>query len=409
MGSTSSIYPKATENIPEMVQLIKDLEKNGLAYQSSEGSWYFNVGKKDGYGQQLVSLDVEGMQIGTSNAGQQRGTDADEYDAEKHGARDFALWKSFKPDFDREDAVWDTEIGLGRPGWHLECSAMAKKFLGDTIDIHCGGIDLKFPHHENEIAQSEGATGKTFCNCWMHNGFVNIGDEKMSKSKGNFITLRTACPKSDDIRAYRYLVISSQYRQSLTLSAEAMSAAKGAVNRIDRLMSKLDDHLAGFAVDESGNHSSPIADEADRALKNFELALLDDLSMPRAAAALFSVIKAAEKELKRISKDGEESELVDLHQLDRAGLNAVNDTLLRMDKVFGIFYEVPHGESQIQDSDEKIANSIPEDVLQLVKQRAQAKETMDWELADTLRKRISDLGFSVKDIKGGEPLISRIE
>jgi len=403
------IYPKATENIPEMVQLIKDLEKNGLAYQSSEGSWYFNVGKKDGYGQQLVSLDVEGMQIGTSSAGQQRGTDADEYDAEKHGARDFALWKSFKPDFDREDAVWDTEIGLGRPGWHLECSAMAKKFLGDTIDIHCGGIDLKFPHHENEIAQSEGATGKNFCNCWMHNGFVNIGDEKMSKSKGNFLTLRTACPKSDDVRAYRYLVISSQYRQSLTLSAEAMSAAKGAVNRIDRLMSKLDDHLAGFAVDKSGNHSSPIADEADRALKNFELALLDDLSMPRAAAALFSVIKAAEKEIKRISKDGEESDLINLHEMDRVGLYAVKDTLLRMDEVFGIFYKVPHVESQIQDSDEKMANSIPEDVLQLVKQRAQAKETMDWELADTLRKRISDLGFSVKDIKGGEPLISRIE
>ena len=148
-------YPRATQHIPEMVQLIKDLKANGLAYQSAEGSWYFNIAKKEGYGQQLVTIDVENMQEGASGAGSQRETDADEYDADKVGARDFALWKAFKPNFDREDATWDTEIGLGRPGWHLECSAMARKFLGETIDLHCGGVDLKFPHHENEIAQSE--------------------------------------------------------------------------------------------------------------------------------------------------------------------------------------------------------------------------------------------------------------
>lgn len=163
-------YPRATEHIDEMAELILDLEKNGLAYQSDEGSWYFSVSKKDGYGTRLVDLKPEEMKLGAAGAGAQRDLDADEYDAEKVGARDFCLWKAFKPEFDREDATWDPvvvvdggeggesnkrNIGRGRPGWHLECSAMARKYLGDTIDLHAGGIDLKFPHHENEIAQSE--------------------------------------------------------------------------------------------------------------------------------------------------------------------------------------------------------------------------------------------------------------
>ena len=152
------MYPRATQHIEEMVQMIQDLEKNDLAYQSEEGSWYFNVQNKEGYGKQLVDLDVSNLKqkaSGTVGAIRGSNTDADEYDADKVGVQDFALWKAYKPDFDRDDATWDTRIGKGRPGWHLECSAMAKKYLGETIDIHCGGIDLKFPHHENEIAQSE--------------------------------------------------------------------------------------------------------------------------------------------------------------------------------------------------------------------------------------------------------------
>lgn len=163
-------YPRATDHIQEMAQFIIDLEKNGLAYQSEEGSWYFAVSKKEGYGTRLVQLDPEqlkkGASVATGGGGAQRGLmDADEYDAEKEGARDFCLWKAYKPEFDREDATWDPiveleggetkNIGRGRPGWHLECSAMARKYLGDTIDLHAGGVDLKFPHHENEIAQSE--------------------------------------------------------------------------------------------------------------------------------------------------------------------------------------------------------------------------------------------------------------
>eukprot|EP00560_Eucampia_antarctica_P008238 CAMPEP_0197824618 /NCGR_PEP_ID=MMETSP1437-20131217/1837_1 /TAXON_ID=49252 ORGANISM="Eucampia antarctica, Strain CCMP1452" /NCGR_SAMPLE_ID=MMETSP1437 /ASSEMBLY_ACC=CAM_ASM_001096 /LENGTH=621 /DNA_ID=CAMNT_0043424311 /DNA_START=90 /DNA_END=1955 /DNA_ORIENTATION=+ len=410
-------YPRATEHISEMVQMIQDLESRGLAYQSKEGSWYFAVNKKEGYGQQLINLDLDNMKPNASGmAGKQRNQsqsaqDADEYDADKEGARDFALWKAYKPEFDRDDATWDTDIGKGRPGWHLECSAMAKKYLGETIDIHCGGIDLKFPHHENEIAQSEGANdGKTFCNCWLHNGFVNIGDEKMSKSKGNFLTLRNACPKKDDVRAYRYLVVSSQYRNPLSFTTAAMGAAKGALKRIDSVLKNIDSALDGNATIEP-NDKSNIVTTVQVQLTNFEVALRDDLAMPRASASLFAIIKAAESEFKRIKK-AEKDEDESIIPLDLAGLKAVKDAMLKMDLVFGIFYDVPNPKefdtnSADGECDEENL-TIPDDILELVKSRTAAKDANDWTLADELRNRITELGFSIKDVKGGDPIISPV-
>ncbi|EED93584.1 probable cysteinyl-trna synthetase, partial [Thalassiosira pseudonana CCMP1335] len=365
-------YPRATEHIDEMAKLILDLERNGLAYQSEEGSWYFSVSKKEGYGTRLVQLDPEQLKIGASA---QRGSlDADEYDTEKEGVRDFCLWKAYKPEFDREDATWDPDgvtrnIGRGRPGWHLECSAMARKYLGDTIDLHAGGVDLKFPHHENEIAQSEGANCAPFCNCWIHNGFVNIGDEKMSKSKGNFLTLRGACPTADDVRAYRYLVVSSQYRNPLSFTDAALGAAKGALKRLDKVKTLLDEAL------ESSNDNS--GDASAEKLTNFEVAIADDLSMPRASACLFSIVKAAEKEFKRVDKAKDEDD--NAPPLDLVGLQRVRDALDLMDNVF----------------------EIPQDVMDLVVQRSAAKDAKDWDLADSLRTRITELGFAVKDVKGG--------
>ena len=385
-------YPRATEHIPEMMQMILELKNKGLAYETIDGSWYFDTRKKEGYGEQLVKVNWDEME--TTERGES------EY---KRSPQDFCLWKAFKPGMDRDDSAWESEdIKRGRPGWHLECSAMARKYLGDTIDIHGGGIDLKFPHHENEIAQSEGASGKTFCNCWLHNGFVNINDEKMSKSLGNFLTLRIACPKAQDVRAYRYLVTSSQYRSTLNFTPQAMDAAKSALKRIDYVKDQINLALAEKQVPDA-KESTLATDVVTKALDNFEAALLDDLSMPRASAALFSLVKEAEKEFKRVGIEEKSS-------MDLAGLRAIGKAMDQMDRVFGIFYQVPLSEEEKEakvKADE--ADIIPKEVQELVSKRNEAKIARDWELADSLRSRIAELGFQVKDVKGEDPIVSRME
>eukprot|EP00546_Thalassionema_frauenfeldii_P012192 CAMPEP_0178920990 /NCGR_PEP_ID=MMETSP0786-20121207/15307_1 /TAXON_ID=186022 /ORGANISM="Thalassionema frauenfeldii, Strain CCMP 1798" /LENGTH=501 /DNA_ID=CAMNT_0020595109 /DNA_START=177 /DNA_END=1682 /DNA_ORIENTATION=+ len=381
------VYPRATQHIDDMVEIIQMLEKNNLAYQTSDGSWYFSTENDKNYGKNLVNLNVDDMES-------QERTNAED-DLGKRNQQDFCLWKSFKEGSDREDATWDTPIGRGRPGWHLECSAMSRVFLGDTIDVHCGGIDLKFPHHENEIAQSEGATGKPFCNCWVHNGFVNINDEKMSKSLGNFLTLRTACPRPDDVRAYRYLVVSSLYRSPLNFTDQAMKAAKKALKRIDTLRQQLRD-AKGNEHTKNDDGSELASVFVPRELNNFETALLDDLSMPRAAASLFALIKAGEKEFKKTDED-----------IDFVGLNAIDDALTKMDKVFGIFYEVPLSDEE--KAEKANALIVPDEVMDLVHQRQQAKEAKNWDVADDIRQKITDFGFKLKDVKGGEPIVTRLD
>lgn len=385
-------YPRATEHIDDMVEMIQTLAQKGLAYQSSDGSWYFSVQDQPGYGQQLVNLNWDDMEATQRTAS--------EDDVQKRAPFDFCLWKAYKPNIDRDDAIWDTPIGKGRPGWHLECSAMARRYLGDTLDVHCGGQDLKFPHHENEIAQSQGASGNVFCNCWIHNGFVNIGGDKMSKSLGNFLTLRTACTTPLDVRAYRYLVVSSQYRNPLSFTPTAMQAAKNALKRIDKVWSEISEVLATSSYASSDNSASSVLamETVPDQLANFRAALLDDLSMPRAAASLFALVKAAEHELKQPDKD-------------IIGLKAIQSAMQEMDRIFGIFYQLPigyHGDETNGDGKDEV-NGIPTQVITLVSQRNAAKEAKDWELADSLRARITELGFAVKDVKGGEPIVTRIE
>ena len=396
----ATAYPKATEYIGAMMDMIRILRDKQLAYETSDGSWYFRTQAQKGYGTQLVQLDYDGMEQ----------TERGEAEGKEHFA-DFCLWKAFKEGIDREDAAWQADdIAKGRPGWHLECSAMARDFFGDkTIDLHGGGIDLKFPHHENEIAQSEGVLndysgGKgnqdhvAFCNCWFHNGFVNIGDEKMSKSLGNFLTLRNACPTALEVRAYRYLVASSQYRNDLPFTPAVLKASQKTLKRMDKVSKQLDEVLADFKPPADG--TSTIADEEiPKLVANFEAALLDDMNMPRAAAAFIGVIKVGEQEFKKVAKSSDSD-------LDLIGLTAVRAALNKMDQVFGIFYDVPLTKAEIKASEKE--DEIPEEVLELVSQRTAAKEAKDWELADSLRNRLSELGFAVKDVKGGEPIISRL-
>jgi cysteinyl-tRNA synthetase len=420
----ASFYPRATDHIAEMMAMIQQLHTKGLAYETTDGSWYFRTRAWPGYGQQLVQLSDEddGSTATSTTMDMSRplNDNSEANEIPKEHSADFCLWKAFKVGVDRDDAAWSSQdvaawnsnnnnvsdssvvIQKGRPGWHLECSAMALKFFGHetTIDLHGGGVDLKFPHHENEIAQAEGVTGQTFCNCWFHNGFVNLGSgEKMSKSLGNFVTLRTACPTGDDVRAYRYLVVSSQYRNPLAFTPECMSAAKSAIKRMDKCMADLLQSLP--TREEEMNFS---ASDVPMALDSFEAAILDDLSMPRAAAALFTLIKAAEQEFKRAAKD-------DSFPLDTVGLKAIQLAIQKMDQVFGIFYEVPVSAEESKDlatRDEESA-TIPGEVLDLVSKRTAAKEAKDWELADSLRKRITELGFAIKDSKDGQPIISRVE
>ena len=383
-------YPRATEHIEEMMEMILGLKENGLAYETKDGSWYFATNKKEGYGCQLVDLNLEEMETSARGDGEL-----------KRSPQDFCLWKAFKPGVDREDCSWESpQIQKGRPGWHLECSAMARKYLGDTIDIHAGGVDLKFPHHENEIAQSEGFSGKTFCNCWLHNGFVNINNEKMSKSLGNFMTLRGACTEPQQVRAYRYLVVSSHYRSPLSFTPESIAGALKTVKRIDKVIYRIDEVLKGQDTGESQNCSQLVNDVIPRALYNFEAAIADDMSMPRATASLFSVVRAAEKELKVETNDSSV-------KLDLRGLEAAKNAVFQMDKVFGILYDVPLTNEDQNKKKTNACDSIPPEVLVLVSKRVNAKKSKDWELADSLRARISELGFEVKDVSGGDPVISR--
>jgi len=375
--------PRATDYVAEMMQIIQELHGKGLAYCMKDGSWYFRTQSQEGYGQQLVNLDFDEMQ-------------AEDNDEKEHFA-DFCLWKAYKEGFDRKDGSWSSDdfdqitldICKGRPGWHLECSAMARAYFGDTtLDLHGGGVDLQFPHHENEIAQSQGVGCNLYCNCWFHNGFVNLDNEKMSKSLGNFLTLQTACPTALDVRAYRYLVVTSQYRNALAFTPQALGAAKSAVQRIDKVWNAVQE------LETEEGDSELCTKTVPDCLANFNAALKDDLSMPRAAASLFNLVKAAEKELRK-----EEDQ-------DTAGLVAIRKALAQMDRVMGVFYQVPS--THCKEEEEKDVE-IPNEVLDLVSRRTSAKEAKDWDLADSLRQRITELGYAVKDVKGGDPIITTLE
>ncbi len=363
-------YPAATDHIPEMQALIAKLFENGLAYKSDDGSVYFNVAKFPNYGHP-AHIDVGGMRGGAR-------VSQDEYEKESVG--DFALWKGYTPE--DGSVVWDSPWGRGRPGWHIECSAMSMKYLGETFDLHTGGIDNLFPHHANETAQAEGATGKPFVNCWLHCAHLRLNGEKMSKSLGNFYTLRDLLAKGWTGREIRFVLVGGHYRQVLNFTFDALAQARTSLARIDAFVSRLKD------LSQISDFKSQISDSTsfvDRAQEAFDNAIADDLNMPEALAALFGLIRDGNTALDANSWPlGERpSPLV-------ATAARCLELLRRMDSVFGfIFFG-------------KADDAIPADIQAQLDARAAARKAKNWAESDRIRDALKAAGWEVKDTPQGQ-------
>jgi cysteinyl-tRNA synthetase len=347
---------RATDHIPEMVELIKQLGAAGHTYQS-EGSTYFRIASFQKYGR-LSKMNFEGVVAGGSER-----VDADEYD--KENVRDFVLWKAAKPG----EPFWETELGRGRPGWHIECSAMSMKSLGETFDIHAGGVDLIFPHHENEIAQSEGATGKPFARYWVHSEFLMVEGQKMSKSLGNFFTYRDLIAKGHTPRAIRYLLLSAPHHKQLNFTLEGMRGAETVVTRLNNFKRSLTEF-------EPGAGSSPaIAEMIERWRRRFEDALDDDLNTAEALAAIHGLERETNIAIdkKTIKAD------------DQKALLALVD---RFDSVFNVFGEV---KQELLDSD----------IQALIDERQAARAAKNFARSDEIRNQLTEMGIILEDTKDG--------
>ncbi len=352
-------YPAATDHVPEMIALIQTLLDKGIAYQSEDRSIYFSIARFPGYGK-LAHLDMSGLRSGARVA-------QDEY--EKESAADFALWKAW--DEKDGDVVWDAPWGRGRPGWHIECSAMSSKYLGVSFDLHTGGVDNIFPHHEDEIAQSEAASGQPFVKYWMHCAHLVVDGKKMSKSLGNFFTLRDLLAKGYTGREIRYELIATHYRQSLNFTFEALEAARAALSRLDEFGDRLRT-LAGSVA--------PAAEWpawAQQALSAFTAALDDDLNISAALAALFDMITAGNRAMNE-------------RTLDAAGAAAVLGLLERFDSVLGFIKP----EAQAADAA----------ALALLEQRQAARQAKNWPESDRLRDELKRRGWVIQDTPQGPKL-----
>jgi len=356
----AEVYPAATDHVPEMLALVDKLFARGLAYKSEDGSVYFSVAKLPGYGK-LAHLDRDNLRAGARVA-------QDEYEKESYG--DFALWKCWDPS--DGDVAWDSPWGRGRPGWHLECSAMAMKYLGETFDLHTGGIDNLFPHHENEIAQAEGATGKPFVKTWMHCAHLRVNGEKMSKSLGNFFTLRDLVQKGWSGREIRYVLINGHYRQALNFTFDALDAARTSLARVDECVDALTERAGGVAA-------GAVPPWAASAQAEFEAAVNDDLNMPEAFAALFALVREGNSALHQSALRPDEA----------AAALAVFDSL---DTVFGLirFGRASRGEA------------LPSEIDALVQARSAARAAKDWAGSDRLRDELAAKGWEVRDSKEGQ-------
>ena len=353
--TTPDVLPRATEHIDEMAAIIGRLLERGPAYRTDDGSIFFRISSWPAYGR-LARLDPSQLQVGAR-------VEADDYG--KDDVRDFALWKGPKPG----EPSWDTPIGPGRPGWHIECSAMSMKHLGDSFDIHTGGVDLIFPHHEDEIAQSEASTGRTFVRTWLHCDHLRLGGAKMARRVGNIARVSELLEAGISPRAIRYALIAVNYRQALEYSDESLTAAAAAIERLDTLESTLD----AYAEDR------PDAPDLDGVLADararFEAALDDDLNVSAALAALFDLVRELNRRIAERS-------------LSTADAARALGSLRDLDRVLAILPD-------------EIAD-LPPGAADLLSAREMARANRDWATSDRLRDELAALGVAVEDTRDGQ-------
>lgn len=351
---TADIYPRVTEHIPDIIEMIKILMDKGYAYQGNDKSIYFDVSKFKDYGK-LSGIRLEKAKTGTR-------VETDKY--EKEEASDFALWKAAK----EGEPFWESPWGKGRPGWHIECSVMSRKYLGQPFDIHAGALDLKFPHHENEIAQSESAYGTKFVNCWVHPGLLEVEGQKMSKSLGNYIEIHEIKEKGFEPLALRYLFLTSHYREKLNFTWKALEGAQTALKNLRDLVTNL------RQVGETESMVSPVKlAKVDEYRQKFVETLRNDLAIPQALAITWEMTKS------------------NIPAPDKL------DLLFEFDQVLGLkLSEAPSSKLQ-----------VPLEIQKLVEERENLRKSGKWQEADTLRQKIEEKGFVVEDTPSGPKISSK--
>jgi cysteinyl-tRNA synthetase len=377
---------RATENIPSMVALIERLAAEDIAYKVEDGSWYFRIARFPEYGK-LSKKDLDGIEDGAR-------VDSDDYD--KDSARDFALWKASKPG----EASWQTPLGDGRPGWHIECSAMAMKYLGDSFDLHAGGEDLMFPHHENEIAQSEAATHKPFARHWFHVRFLLVEGKKMSKSEGNFYTLRDLLLKGHRASAIRFLLLSVPYRHQLNFTFDGLTESTNAVERLRTFHQRI---LTGKWPEAASD--ATLAALIRKGDEDFVAALANDLNTAEARAAVFDVLRAV-------------NSAADQGKLNRADADATLALLAKFDSIFAVLEDrdADHTRAALAwaEAEDRMADVSPEvlekfgaaslsdaDIDALVAERTLAKKQRNFARADAIRNELLEKGIVLEDSKDG--------
>ena len=358
---------RATEHIEDMVELIERLTQKGFTY-TSEGSTYFRIAQFPAYGK-LSKIDVAGMQTGAR-------VDMDRYD--KDNARDFALWKAPKPG----ETFWETPIGPGRPGWHIECAAMALKYLGDTLDIHSGGVDLTFPHHENEIAESEAATGKQFVRYWLHAEHLLVDHEKMSKSLGNFATLRELFSHGNKPSAIRFLLASVPYRRQLNFTPESLQGAASSVERLRNFTARLRE--GNF----SGGSTPAITARIETALEDFDRGLADDLNTAVALAAVFDLVRDV-------------NSAMDRGELRQGDVAATLEAMQAFDTIFVVLRDDDAEKLTALGVTQKSASLTDTEVEARIAERQAARKRRDFGASDRIRDELAAQGIVLEDSRDG--------